>query len=244
MLKSTGVYFEGKDKPPGFPSLALRLYIASVIVLVFVQHFGFRIVSIPVEQARAEIAGYETYEAQTKDQAQAQPKSHQRAIVLSSAYGIRLGGAFVPFGDGPAAGDAVIVKTRPDFVSGMPRAKKFERMWFFARRVIAALSLGIIPSPVSYSVMSVAATAGARVDFSGASVGTSGGVIAPAGLSVAGAGSAYFDARGSMQVPDGSVFLKSATPYAIDSRFRGAYETREIAGKIVLLAGPLWRALP
>lgn len=236
MLKSTGVYFDGKDKRPGFASFALRLYIASVIALVAVQYFGFRIVSIPVEQARAEITGYETYEAQ----AGGRPKTSQRALVLSSAYGIRLGGAFVPFGGGPQAGDAVIVKTRPDFVSGMPRAKKFERVWFFARRVIAALSLGIIPSPVSYSVMSVAATAGARVDFSGISAGASG----TAGLSAAGAGSVYFDARGSVQVPDGSVFLKSAAAYAIDSRFRGAYETREIAGKIILLAGPLWRALP
>ncbi len=232
-IKSTEIFFvHSNQKKKNFFVVIFFTYVFIFLLYYILHAWVFRVVLIPIDTVWRTLPHYaKQYPSDNKHKT-------QRAIVLSSPYGIRILDRLwsLPFHKNPMRGDVVLVahSLRNDSEKNVFFHKSLRKK---IRTIISLVTLNIIKPSTKYSIMRVVATEYERVSFSGTKIyeQDSSDIIVSDDHILP-----YVNADNVVQVPHGELFLTSDTAYGLDSRYKGTYKVSDIVGKVKFFVGPIW----
>ena len=230
--------FSRQDKKKGKKALILIVYVISVLLYLLIVQFGIRIINVPVQVAQEMFTGYQQeYENLKKTD----NIRHQKALVFTSAYGLKIWNTMLfTRGSPPAKDDIVLVQqnsfqTEKKILNIVPVAVSN-----VVRKILSSMSFGIIGDGNTYTLMRVRAVENEYISFSGEAVQQEDQLAISAFKDKE---LPFFNTANRIRVEEGTVFLSGNKAYQLDSRYLGTFPLSKIVGKAIYCIGPVWKKI-
>ncbi len=218
------------NESPPQKNILIRIftfYMSVVFFYVLLSSWGVKFISISYDNMT------EIFPSLSQKLEKSEKKT-QKAVVLSSAYGLHFFNTILAFKK-PEKGDVVLVRlghlqNRNSFQNGNILPVMFIQI---IKDIVRIATLGIVKGGAQYSLLRVAAIENETITFSGKGIINSkkndDAEFIP-----------YIDGIKTITVPSKHVFLMGNRTYEIDSRYIGTFPLYKIQGKVWAFIGPIW----